>query len=209
VILPASSSPAVARVVAALRAGEVVAIPTDTVYGVAVAASVAGATSRLFAAKERPAEVALPVLVPGAEEALALAAGVSPAAHQLVERWWPGPLTVVLRRGPASRPFELGGDDATIGIRCPDHELVRDLARQVGPLVATSANRHRDPTPATAEGVADALAGAVEIVLDGGACEGAPSTVVDCTGDQPRLLREGRIPWPEILRTFEVPAVDE
>jgi L-threonylcarbamoyladenylate synthase len=198
-----------ARVVAALRSGQVVAIPTDTVYGVAVAASVAGATARLFAAKERPPEVALPVLAAGPEEALALARGVSPAAHRLAERWWPGPLTLVLSRGPASRDFELGGEEATIGIRCPDHDLVRDLARQVGPLVATSANRHRDPTPATAEGGAAALAGAVEIVVDGGPCEGAPSTVVDCTGGEARLLREGRIPWPEIRRTIQVPALDE
>ena len=208
-ILPASSAPAMARVVAALRAGEVVAIPTDTVYGVAAAASVAGATARLFAAKERPPEVALPVLAASPQEALALAGGVSRAAHRLAERWWPGPLTLVLFRGLASRDFELGGDEATIGIRCPDHDLVRDLARQVGPLVATSANRHRDPTPATAAGVAAALAGAVEIVLDGGPCEGAPSTVVDCSGDGVRLLREGRIPWPEIRRTIEVPGVDD
>lgn len=207
-ILPASSAPAMARVVAALEAGEVVALPTDTVYGVAVAASVPGATAGLFRAKERPPEVALPVLVAGVGEALELASAVSPAAHRLVERWWPGPLTVVLHRGPASRGLDLGGDGATIGIRCPDHDLVRDLARRVGPLVATSANRHGQPTPPTARGVADALAGMVELVVDGGTCEGSPSTVVDCTGDAPRLLREGRIPWPDLLATIERPAAD-
>lgn len=202
-IVPASSAPAISRVVAALQSGEVVAIPTDTVYGVAVAASVAGATARLFVAKERPTEVALPVLVSDHEQALALASAVTATARRLMERWWPGPLTLVLHRGPASRSFDLGGDPTTIGLRCPDHDLARHLASQVGPLVTTSANRHRQPTPATAQGVADALAGAVALVVDGGPCEGAPSTVVDCTGERPRLLREGRVPWAEILRTIE------
>lgn len=197
-IVPASSSAALAQVVAALREGEVVALPTDTVYGVAVAASVAGAAARLFVAKERPADVALPVLVASPRDALDLASAVPLAAEAMIEQWWPGPLTLVLRRGAASRGFEIGGDGSTIGVRCPDHALVRDLARQVGPLVTTSANRHGQPTPATARGVAEALAGAVRIVVDGGTCAGAPSTVVDCTGAEPRLLREGRIPWAQI-----------
>ncbi|MBW3555962.1 MAG: threonylcarbamoyl-AMP synthase [Actinobacteria bacterium] len=202
-ILPASSPPAISQAVGALRAGQAVVIPTDTVYGLAVAASVAGATARLFVAKERPPDAALAVLVADHSQALRLADDLPPAAQRLVERWWPGPLTVVVRRSAASGSFELGGDGSTIGLRCPDHDLVRDLAHQVGPLVTTSANRHRQPTPATAQAVADALAGKVELVIDGGRCDGAPSTVVDCTGAEPRPLREGRIPWSEIVRTIE------
>ena len=89
--------------------------------------------------------------------------------------------------------------DATIGLRCPDHPVPRALCRAVGPLATTSANVHGGDTPVTAAGVADVFGGLVAVVLDGGPCEGSPSTVVDCTGAEPKLLREGRLPWTEIL----------
>jgi L-threonylcarbamoyladenylate synthase len=178
--------------VAALRAGEIVVVPTDTVYGIAVDPSRPGATDRLFAVKARPTDVPLPILAADADQAFSLAADVSPVARRLAEACWPGGLTIVLPRR-AGLDFDLGGaDDATIGVRVPDHEVPRALARAVGPLATTSANLHGRPTPETAAGVAAELAG-VAVVLDGGRCAGAPSTVVVCNGDDWRVVREGRI----------------
>jgi L-threonylcarbamoyladenylate synthase len=178
--------------VAALRAGEIVVVPTDTVYGIAVDPTRPGATDRLFAVKARPTDVPLPILAADADQAFSLAADVSPVARRLAEACWPGGLTIVLPRR-AGLDFDLGGaDDATIGVRVPDHEVPRALARAVGPLATTSANLHGRPTPETAAGVAAELAG-VAVVLDGGRCAGAPSTVVVCTGDDWRVVREGRI----------------
>jgi L-threonylcarbamoyladenylate synthase len=176
----------------ALRAGEVIVLPTDTVYGIAVDPSRPGATDRLFAIKERPTDVALPILAADARQAFSLAGEVPPVARRLAEAFWPGGLTIVLPRR-AGLGFDLGGgDDATIGVRVPDHDVPRTLARSVGPLATTSANLHGQPTPETAAGVAAELAG-VSVVLDGGRCAGAPSTVVVCTSDDWRVVREGRI----------------
>lgn len=183
----------------ALRAGQVVGIPTDTVYGVAVDPFHPSATDRLFAAKRRPRDVELPVLVADSAQAAALAAPISDVARDLMDRFWPGALTIVLARMPG-REFDVGDNIATVGLRCPDHDLVRDLCRRVGPLATTSANLHGQPTATTAADVVAQLGDAVAVVLDGGTCAGAPSTVVDCTGPEPTLLREGRIPWTEIAR---------
>lgn len=185
--------------VAALAAGEPIVLPTDTVYGVAVDPARPGATERLFAVKERPTAAALPVLAADVEQALALAAPDLPdAALRLAERFWPGGLTLVVRRA-AGVTYDLGGrDHLTIGLRVPDHDVPRRLAAAVGPLAATSANLHGRPTPVTAEGVAAELGDRVALVLDGGPCEGAPSTVVSCTADGVHVLREGRIPHREI-----------
>ena len=183
----------------ALRAGEVIGIPTDTVYGLAVDPFHAGGTDRLFAAKRRPRDVELPVLVAGPSQARSLAQPVPDVAHRLMERFWPGALTLVLpRMRVPGRTLDLGDNVVTVGVRCPDHDLVRDLCRRVGPLATTSANLHGQPTAQTAADVEAQLGDAVALVLDGGTCAGAPSTVVDCTGPEPTLLREGRIPWTEI-----------
>jgi tRNA threonylcarbamoyl adenosine modification protein (Sua5/YciO/YrdC/YwlC family) len=202
VIVDASDPTAIDEAVERLRAGEVVAIPTDTVYGVAVDLSASGAVDRLFAAKERPRDVQVPVLVASPEHATALVEGaVDVVARRWMERFWPGALTIVLPRASSQRHVDLGGDPTTIGLRCPDHRLARELCRRVGPLATTSANRHREPTPPDADGVATALGDAVRLVLDGGVCAGAPSTVVsvDADGDV-QLLREGRIPFDDVIR---------
>jgi tRNA threonylcarbamoyl adenosine modification protein (Sua5/YciO/YrdC/YwlC family) len=177
----------------ALRAGEAVVVPTDTVYGLAALPAVPGATARLFALKNREGRKPLAVLVADADQARSLVEPVAPEVLDLMDRHWPGPLTLVLRRSPAARALDLGGDDATVGVRCPGHALIRELARRVGPIATTSANRSGEPTPATAAEAAAALDGPVGAVLDGGRCDGVPSTVVDVTAAAWRVLREGPI----------------
>ena len=187
----------VSQALDALRRGEVVGIPTDTVYGLAVIPSLDGAVDRLFIAKGRPASVPVAVLVSDAAAAQAVSESVLPGA--LVERHWPGPLTLVIRRR-AEVDWELGGDPTTIGVRCPDHALVRELCAAVGPLATTSANLHGRPSPTTAAGVAEEMAGGpVALVLDGGECANAPSTVVDVRGDAPVVLREGALRESDLL----------
>jgi len=177
-----------------------VVIPTDTVYGVAVAASVPGATAKLFAIKERPADVPLPVLVADAEQAALVADRVPAPAKRLMARWWPGGLTIVLAKSP-SFDVDLGGDGTTVGLRVPDHDVPRELARRVGPLGTTSANRHGRPTPPDAAGVAAELGDGVAVVVDGGVCEGEPSTVVSCVDGGIRIVRQGVIPGADIVRS--------
>ena len=178
----------------ALGKGLVVGIPTDTVYGLAVDATVPGATDRVFAAKRRPREVDLPVLVASIEQAMDLVTAPPPVAFRLMEQYWPGPLTLVLPRRPGLNA-DLGDDEATIGLRCPAHPVPLALCASAGPLATTSANVHGQPTIETAAAVAAAFGDAVAVVLDGGPATGSPSTVVDCTGVEPRLLREGRLSW--------------
>jgi len=181
----------------ALEAGRVVALPTDTVYGLGVDPFRPGASDRLFAIKRRPRTVDLPLLVAGADQVLTVATAVPPIAARLMGRYWPGPLTLVLPRRP-DLAADLGDDEATVGVRCPDHEVPLMLCRRRGPLATTSANLHGQPTLTTAAEVEAALGEALAVVLDGGPCAGEPSTVVDCTGEAPKCLREGRIPWTEI-----------
>ena len=199
-VLPVTDPGALDAAERALRAGQLVGVPTDTVYGLAADAFRTGAADRLFAAKRRPRDVDLPVLVTGREQAEELATGIPDVAFRLMERFWPGALTLVLPRDPEV-VADLGDDEATIGLRSPDHAVARELCRRVGPLATTSANLHGQPTATTAGEVARLFGPAVPVVLDGGTCAGSPSTVVDCTGEEPKLLREGRIPWTEIAAT--------
>lgn len=182
---------------AALRAGQVVALPTDTVYGLAALPGVDGATAGLFALKGRSADVPLAVLCADAGAALALAApeAVDDQVRRIADRLWPGPLTLVLprRRGLG---YALGEPVDTVGVRCPDHRLLLALAAEVGPIATTSANRHREPTPTTAAGVAGVFGADLQLVIDGGPCAGVPSTVVEATEEAAggwRVLREGAV----------------
>lgn len=202
-ILPALGDPpsaaSVEAAAQALAAGRIVAIPTDTVYGLAADPFHTGAADRLFALKRRPRDVSLPVLVAGAEQALELAEDLPAAGRRLMEAFWPGPLTIVLPRR-AALAADLGTDEATVGIRCPNHPVPLALCRRVGPLATTSANIHGQPTPPTAAGLVDLFGEAVAIVLDAGPCEGTPSTVVDCAGEEAKLLREGGLRWADVRR---------
>ena len=200
-IVPAFGDPvppdAVEVAVRALASGQIVALPTDTVYGLAADPFSTGAADRLFLLKRRPREVDLPLLVADEEQALSLATAVPDSARHLMDRFWPGALTVVLPRHP-DLAADLGADEATVGVRCPGHPVPLALCQAHGPIATTSANLHGRPTLTTAEGVVTQFGDALAVVLDGGRCDGAPSTVVDCTGERPRLLREGRIPWDEV-----------
>lgn len=190
----ASPDPEVVRRVAeALERGDVAVIPTDTVYGVAAAPSVVGATARLYALKRRRPDVPLAVLVAEPADLGEVATGIGPEVRDLVGRHWPGPLTVVARRHPDAAGWDLGGDPTTIGVRCPDHPLVRAVAARVGPVATTSANRHGEPTPATAEVAAASLDGPVAVIVDGGRLAGEPSTVVDTVASPWRILRRGGV----------------
>jgi tRNA threonylcarbamoyl adenosine modification protein (Sua5/YciO/YrdC/YwlC family) len=188
------------RAADALRAGEVVLLPTDTVYGIAVRAELPGATARLFSLKDRSEIQPVAVLVADRDQALTLVDEADDAVVRVMDRLWPGPLTLVLRRAAGAEHLELGGDPETIGIRCPDHDFVRALAADVGPLATTSANRHGEPTPPTAAEAAASLVGPVALVVDGGPAGTVASTVVDLTGPGPRVLREGAVTVADIER---------
>ena len=185
---------AVAAAAEVLRAGGVVALPTDTVYGLAALPGDAAHTGRLFALKGRGADVPVAVLCADVGQALALAdrERMSDGAARIAGRLWPGPLTLVLPRRDGLG-YSLGKPEATIGVRCPDHDLVRALAREVGPLATTSANRHGEATPPTAAEVAELFGAGLGLVLDGGPCAEPPSAVVDATGAAWRVLRAGRV----------------
>jgi L-threonylcarbamoyladenylate synthase len=185
---------AVAAAVEALRRGDIIGMPTDTVYGLAADPWHTGASDRLFRIKARPRSVELPVFVAGVDQALTLATAVTPAARRLMDCLWPGALTIVLPRHP-DVDADLGEEDETIGVRCPAHPVPLAVCAAAGPVATTSANQHREPPATTA---AAATFPGVAVVLDAGTCDAQPSTVVDCTGEHPKLLRAGRIPWGDI-----------
>ena len=177
-----------------LRAGGIVAMPTDTVYGVGVALEAQDGLPRLFAAKDRPLDRAIVLLVAEIEQAGTVGI-MSPAARVLAARFWPGGLTLVLARAPGARlPAALTGVASTIGVRVPDHDCPRTLARALGPLPVTSANLSGQPDARDASGVLAQLGSRIDLVLDGGPARGGiPSTVIDCSGELSRVLRAGAI----------------
>lgn len=187
----------------ALASGLVVAIPTDTVYVLAVDPFVPGASDRLFELVERSRERDLPVLVASVWQALNLATAVPAASRRLMDRCWPGPLTLVLPRDPEVAA-DLGDDDVTIGLRMSAHPVPLLLCKDVGPLAVTTAGAQGEPDFETAEAVAEEFdEDEVPVVIDGGRCAGLPSTVVDGTGEDLHLIREGRLPWTEIQAAGE------
>lgn len=203
-ILDVGDPGAVERVAALLAAGLVVAIPTDTVYGLAVDPFRPGAVERVFGLKERPPDLALPVLVAGWAQVGSVAGKLEEAAQGLADRYWPGPLTLVVPRD-AGFEVDLGGSPSarsTVGVRWPDHPPVLTLCAAVGPLAVTSANRHALAPATRAEDVVAAFAGddRLSAVLDGGLCDGVPSTVAACLGTTARCLRQGAVPWDDLLQ---------
>lgn len=194
--------PALADAVRALGEGGLVVFPTDTVFGVGARADVPDATGRIFEAKERPRGLTLPVLAPDAVAAWSVATP-SAAARRLGERFWPGPLTLVLPRTPRSLPWDLGGDPDTVGVRVPRHPTAGELLSRAGPLAVTSANRSGEPDPRDCEGVRAALGDRVDVYLCAGpAPAGTASTVLAVHDDGWSVLRAGIIGDDEIAEAL-------
>ncbi len=197
-VLSASAPNAIATAVDLLQRGGIVAMPTDTVYGIGALLTDAAAIERLYAVKGREHTKSIAVLLAGAEQLPQVAQGASPAALRLAARFWPGALTLVVPRLP-SLPSALSQTD-TVGVRVPNHPIVLQLLTASGPLAVTSANLSGQPDALTAQAVLAQLEGRIDLVLDGGATPGAvPSTVVDTIASPPRILRAGPISESEIL----------
>ncbi len=192
------------RAVEVLRRGGLVAYPTDTVYGLAARVSDGAAVERLFEAKKRSPDQAAPLLIASPADLATVVDEVPEVARRLIAAFWPGPLTIVLRKAPSFHSRAVPGD--TVGLRVPDHPVPRELVRLLGePITGTSANRAGGPEPLTAEDVRAQLGDAVDLVIDGGRCPGGtPSTVVDCTTKPPRIVREGAVSREELVRAAGV-----
>lgn len=193
------SEPAIARAAALLRAGELVAFPTDTVYGVGAIAWDEAAVGRLYVAKIRESRKAIPILLADPADLLLVATDLPPAALRVAERFWPGPLTLVVPRSRRVPDIVTAGGD-TVAVRVPDHAAARALIRGAGaPLATTSANLSGAASPVTAAQVAAQLAGRIGLILDGGPCPaGVPSTILDLTGAAPTILRGGPLTLADI-----------
>ena len=192
-----------------LRSGGIVALPTDTVYGIAVSLDTAGEIERLFHVKHRPLDKGIALLLESAAQAATIGI-MGAAATLLADAYWPGGLTlVVARRTGVALPDVLTGGAPTIGLRVADHAAPRALAAAVGPLPTTSANVSGRAEAADAAGILEQLGDSIDLILDGGPARGGPaSTVVDCSGERPRIVREGSIPARrigELLRAAGLP----
>jgi tRNA threonylcarbamoyl adenosine modification protein (Sua5/YciO/YrdC/YwlC family) len=177
----------------AIADGALVLLPTDTVYGVAADAFTPAAVTGLLAAKNRGRTMPVPVLIGEASTLAGLVLDLPAVANQLAEAFWPGGLTLVLEHAP-SLAWDLGDAEGTVAVRLPDDDLTRDLLRRTGPLAVSSANRSGRPAATTAQEAAAQLGSHAAVVLDGGPRNSsAASTIVDCTGPTPRVLRVGAI----------------
>ncbi|MFL5749911.1 MAG: L-threonylcarbamoyladenylate synthase [Chloroflexota bacterium] len=183
-----------AEAIHVLRSGGLVALPTDTVYGIGVALDAERGIDRLFEAKRRPADRAIMLLLDSPDQARAIGQW-PPSAAALAGAFWPGGLTVVVDQRPGVElPPELTAGRPTIGLRMPDHACPRSLAAAIGPLPVTSANLSGLPPARDAGEIAEQLGDAIDCIVDGGPAHGGPaSTVVDCTVDPVRILRVGAI----------------
>jgi L-threonylcarbamoyladenylate synthase len=193
------------RAVEIVRQGGLVAFPTETVYGLGADASNPQAMKKLYAVKRRPADHPVIVHFASAEDAFAWAREVPGAARKLAERFWPGPLTLILKRSARAADFVTGGQDA-VGLRVPSHPVARELLKCFGKgIAAPSANRFGLVSPTTAAHVREDLGSDVDLVLEGGASEvGIESTILDLSGARPVLLRPGRISKEELQAVLGV-----
>jgi L-threonylcarbamoyladenylate synthase len=197
-ILQASSPGAIAQALRMLQTGGLVAFPTDTVYGIGALAFDGNAVESIYAAKERPMEKSIPVLLGDAADLEKVAMDIPDSARRLSDRFWPGPLTIIVPRRPELP--EAISSTATVGVRVPDHEFARALLQAAGPLAVTSANVSGAQSPLTAQEVYEQLGGRIALILDGGRTPGGvPSTLVDCTSAELKVLREGPIALERLM----------
>ena len=186
-------------------AGRLIVLPTDTVYGLGTRPDRPEATRRMFEAKRRPRDLTLPVLVASSDEAAAIGV-MDRRARAVVDRFWPGPLTVVLPRTERSRQWDLGGDGDTIGLRRPRHLLAGAVLDRAGPLAVTSANLSGASPTESCDQLVELFGDAVAVYL----CQeeplpGVPSTVLDLAHGEPTVLREGAVPAADVLHALEAP----
>ena len=191
-VLPASSEDALRRALDVLSTGGLVAFPTDTVYGVGALAFDGKAIESIYAAKDRPVEKAIPILISEAGELEKVGVDIPDTALVLASRFWPGPLTVLVPKR-LDLPASVSAT-STVGVRVPDHDVARALLRLAGPMAVTSANISGAQSPVSAHEVYEQLGGGIPLILDGGPTPGGvPSTLVDCTTPELKILREGPI----------------
>ena len=196
-VFPADQSDAIPRALEVLKHGGLVAFPTDTVYGVGALAFNALAVESIYAAKDRPDEKAIPILLGGPEDLDKVTTDIPSIAAKLAARFWPGPLTLVVPKHP-NLP-EVVSAMPTVGVRVPDHPVSRALLQAAGPMAVTSANLSGQDSPKTAVEVSHQLNGRISLILDGGETPGGvPSTVVNCMGTEPVILREGPVSMKDI-----------
>ena len=195
---PSGRADGVPAAAGAIRRGEVIVLPTDTVYGIGCDAFDATAVASVLAAKGRGRDMPPPVLIPTARTAQGLATQVPDYAQRLMEKFWPGPLTVVLQ-AQTSLHWDLGDTNGTVALRVPDHDLTLELLGDVGPMAVTSANTTGDPAARTVDEALAMLGETVSVYLDAGpAGDGEASTIIDCTGEAPVTLRIGAIAQDDI-----------
>jgi tRNA threonylcarbamoyl adenosine modification protein (Sua5/YciO/YrdC/YwlC family) len=198
----------VARAAEAVRDGLVVVLPTDTVYGVGADAFSAEAVASVLAAKGRGREMPPPVLVPSVRTVDGLATDVPSWARDLIREFWPGPLTLVLK-AQASLVWDLGETNGTVALRMPRDEVALALLGEVGPMAVTSANLTGEPPARTVTEAATQLGASVAVYLDGGPAQGTEvSTIVDCTGEEPVVLRDGAVSRQQVEAVVHPPAVE-
>ncbi|KGN34900.1 hypothetical protein N802_02395 [Knoellia sinensis KCTC 19936] len=207
---PEGRQDGIAKATAGVRQGDLVVLPTDTLYGIGADAFAPDAVQRLLDAKGRGREMPPPVLVADVRTVDGLAIDVPDYARALIKEYWPGPLTLVLKAQP-SLMWDLGDTGGTVAVRMPDHEVALELLQAVGPMAVSSANRTGHPASRTVIDAATQLGASVEFYLDGGPVTGGlPSTIVDCTQPEPVILRRGAIDADEILalaaQHLELPA---
>ncbi len=196
----------IAAAVAAVQEGGLVVLPTDTVYGIGADAFTPSAVSALLAAKGRGRNIPPPVLVGSVRAAGALAESLGAFGQDLIDEFWPGPLTLVFRASPTLK-WDLGDTLGTVAIRMPLHPVALDLLRRTGPMAVSSANLHGAPATTTAAEAEGQLGAAVSVYLDGGRCaDNVPSTILDLTGTVPRMLRAGAIAADQLRKI--VPIID-
>jgi tRNA threonylcarbamoyl adenosine modification protein (Sua5/YciO/YrdC/YwlC family) len=204
-VVPESRAAGLAAAAGAVRTGQLVVLPTDTLYGLGCDAFSSAAVQGLLDAKGRGRDMPVPVLVGSWSTVDGLVLGVSPEARRLIEAFWPGGLSIVLRHAP-SLAWDLGDTRGTVMLRMPLHPVALELLREVGPMAVSSANRSGQPPATTAAQARDQLGERVPVLLDGGPAGAAvPSTVVDLTADDPLVLREGAVSVAQIGEVLGVP----
>ncbi|GIH90046.1 L-threonylcarbamoyladenylate synthase [Planobispora siamensis] len=205
---PEQRSAGLTEAASAVRRGELVVLPTDTVYGIGGDAFTHAAVNRLLEAKGRGRDMPVPVLVGTVSAANALVENLGPYGQDLVDAFWPGPLTLVCRVN-RSLSWDLGDTKGTVALRMPLHAVALDLLKETGPMAVSSANRSGSPPATTAAAAEEQLGDSVEVYLDGGPCtDDVPSTILDLTTAVPRLLRQGAIPVGKLRGVIGYVATD-